>query len=183
MGKSIEKKYPKQELGVQLTDQEILEGKERELEEITKLYLENLPSKEIEERENAQKNLAEFLETASEDEKEYTEDLRRLFGLQKRDWARLGFKIEQIEINGKKQEIPSILAEYEEEASDELKAQSFKFEEARDKVSIAQVERIEKLIDAAYPEYWLIQYSHEKENAEKNAEKKAKDKEDNPMFG
>ena len=169
MRNSIEKREPKQKLGIELTNTEILEGKEKELEEITKSYLENLPSKEVEERENAQKKLAEFLETVSEDEKKYAETMRRLFGLQHKDWARLGFKTELVEINGKKQEMPSILAEYEEEESDELKAQSFKYEKARDNVSIAQAERIEKLIDAAYPEYWLVQYLHEKKDAKQKA--------------
>ncbi len=179
MRNSIEKKCPKQESGAQLTDQEILEGKEKELEEITKSYLENLNSEEIGKRENAQKHLAKFLETASVDEKKYAETMRRLFGLQHRDWAKLGFKTELVEVNGKKQEIPSILAEYGEEASDELKAQSFKFEKTRDKVSIAQVERIEELVDAAYPEYWLVQYLHEKEDAKK----KAKEDQNNPIYG
>ena len=100
-----------------LDDFDIEAGKEIELKKITKLHLENLSSKEIEERESSQKKLTEFLKTAPGDQKEYAEDLRRLFGLQKRDWARLGFKTERVEEDGKEEEIPSILAEDGEEMS------------------------------------------------------------------
>ena len=171
---------PRQELRTQLTEQEVLEGKEKEFEEMTKSYLENVDFERIEEREQAQKKLAEFLETASEDEKKYAETLRRLFGLHHRDWARLGFETEKVEVKGKEREIPNILAKYGEKTSDELKAQSFEFEGARDKVPDTRAKKIEELVDAAYPEYWLVQYWYEKENTER----KAKDeKEDNLMYG
>lgn len=164
-----------------LTDQEILEGREegeREIRKMTEEYLKNATSEALKNREEGQKKLKEFLETASKEEKEYSESVKRGRALSHRDWARAGFeKVTTLDAN---LGVPAIIVLDYEGRSDELNAQQCKSEEMRKKIAEKKACEIENLLKSAYPEYLLRHYPHE---GKERGEKKESEKEFNPMYG
>ena len=87
---------PPKKISTGLTDFEIQEGKELELDEITKRFLENAHPDERRAREIEQEELQDFLEKATEEEIDYAQSLIRLKKIQYKDWTEQGFPMKKI---------------------------------------------------------------------------------------
>ena len=81
-----------------VTDFEKQEGKENELDEITRDFLKNAHPDEIQAREIEQEKLQNFLKEATKEEIDYAQSLIRLKGIQYYDWTEQGFPMKEKEI-------------------------------------------------------------------------------------